>query len=147
MAPTATAIVAITEATTVARPMVSQLPRIVRDITQIVYESRGWWRELIPYPGIAWRTGELHSGERLEGWTIVHHIPILFPKRLAPASGLPGDAYTGLEVLIIVTREFDVPSSDVARGLFADREWLVGERLAGALCIDLGPGCAGRSVG
>ena len=96
--------------------------------------------------GIACRTGELHCGERLEGWIIVHYVPIVFPKRLASASGLP-DAYTGLEMPIIVTRESDFSGSDVARGLLVDREWLVGERLAGAFCIDLGPGRAGESVG
>ena len=83
----------------------------------------------------------------LKGVTIAHHVPIPFLKRLAPALGLPGDAYTRLEVPIVVTRESDFPRSDVARGLFADREWLVGERLAGAFCIDLGPGRAGKSVG
>ncbi|MDE0528749.1 MAG: hypothetical protein OXH85_08670 [Truepera sp.] len=46
---------------------------------------------------------------------------------------------------IIVTHESDFPRSDVARSLLVDREWLVGERLAGALCI--GPGRAGESVG
>ncbi|MCY4354286.1 MAG: hypothetical protein OXC09_05805 [Truepera sp.] len=48
---------------------------------------------------------------------------------------------------IIVTHESDFPRSDVARGLFADREWLVGERLAGAFFTNLGPGRAGKSVG
>ena len=48
---------------------------------------------------------------------------------------------------IIVTHESDFPRSDVARGLLVDREWLVGERLAGAFCIDLSPGRAGESVG
>ena len=50
-------------------------------------------------------------------------------------------------MLTIVTHESDFAGSDVARGLLVDREWLVGERLAGAFCIDLSPGRAGKSVG
>ena len=50
-------------------------------------------------------------------------------------------------MLTVVTHESDFPRSDVARGLLVDREWLVGERPAGAFCIDLGPGRAGESVG
>ena len=50
-------------------------------------------------------------------------------------------------LLIIVTHKLDFAGSDVARGLFVDQEWVVGERLAEAFFTDLGPGRAGESVG